>query len=349
MERNKKSEPLSSQMKKRANAKLKEKKEFDGNFETVISTGSTLLDLSISGKRIRGGGIPGGVLVEAFGPSQSGKTALLCEMAGDIERKNGENQFQDPEARLDNEFANIFGVHIKKENYYRPDTVTEVFERMRAWEPTTTVKNCVHGLFVDSLAALSTKLEMEDEDGDKMGMRRAKEFSEQLRKTCRIIKQKNYLMVCSNQIRVNTDGNKYNKFTTPGGEAVKFYASIRLKFSNPEKIYKIIKIAGKENKKVIGVQTEIEVVKTVDEPYRKTPLIIIYGYGIDDVRANLQYIKDHTKNTMYCVNDTELDTSMEKSIQIVEKEGLVLALKEQTIDLWEEIESKFKTERKPKR
>jgi len=339
---------LSKQIKRHSKLPVKKEQEYDGNFESIISTGSTLVDLAISGKRIRGGGIPGGILLEVFGPSQSGKSVFLSELAGEVERKGGEDQFHDPEARLDQEFSAIFGMHIKAENYHQPNTVTELFGNVRKWEPKAK-KGIIHGIFADSLAALSTDMEMEEEDGDKMGGRRAKEFSEQLRKTCRIIKQKNYIMACSNQLRMKMNTTKYEeKYTTPGGEAVKFYASIRLKFSTPEKLDDTIKVAGKEIKKIIGIKTMVEAVKTVDEPYRKAPLYIIYGYGIDDIRANLQYIKDYTSNTVYQVGDIVLDKSMEESIAMVEEQDLVLELKNEVIDLWEAIEAKFKTERKPK-
>jgi recombination protein RecA len=349
MERTKPPTKLSDQMRRKvANDQLPKQEENEGNFDHVVHTGSTLLDLAISGKRIRGGGIPAGVLIEAFGPSQSGKTALLCETAGHIERMEGQSQFHDPESRLDKEFGRLFGMNLKSKDYYTPDTVTEVFKLIRAWKPVNLA--IVNGIFADSLTALSTDMEMENEEGDKMGGRRAKEFSEQLRKTCRLIKRNNYIMMCSNQIRQNMDGSKFSpKFTTPGGEAIKFYSSIRLKFGNPKQINKTVEVAGKEVEKVIGIRTEIEVIKSVDDPYRKAYIYIIYDYGIDDIRANLQYIKDYTNNTQYKVGDQAMGNSLDKAIKAVEHYELEQKLREQVIDLWEEIEEKFKTERKPKR
>jgi protein RecA len=350
MERLKKEDqPLSRQMERHAKTKPKKEEELKGNFNLIISTGSTLLDLAISGKRIRGGGLPGGIVVEAFGPSQSGKTALLSEIAGAVQRKGGDALFHDPEARLDNEFAAMFGMHIPEEKYFQPDTVTEVFKESRKWIPdNTNYDEVVNGIFADSLAALSTKMEMEEEDGDKMGMRRAKEFSEQLRKFCRIINKKNYLMVCSNQVRVNMDGqNKYSpKYTVPGGLAFSFYASVRLKFGTPSKIYKEITFNGKKIKEVVGIEVEIEVIKTVDSPYRKAPIYIMYDYGIDDIRGNLQYIKDHTKNTTFMVGDRKLDPSLEKSVKMVEHYNLEKELKNEVIDLWQAIQDELKVERK---
>ncbi len=351
MERKNSKEPLALQIKKHVNSSKKEEDyhAYEGNFNQIISSGSTLIDLSISGKRIRGGGFPGGVVVVASGPSQSGKTAFLSEIAGNIQQKGGENQFHDPEGRLDQEFARIFGMKLNQENYYQPNTITELFEIARLWKPKKTVTT-INGIFGDSLAALSTKLEMESEDGDKMGGRRAKEFSEQFRKFCRQIKQLNYLMVCSNQLRENMDGNKYApKYTEPGGQALKFYPSIRLRFGTPKNISKEITFKGKKIQKIIGIETEVQAIKTVDDPFRKAPLFIIYGYGIDDIRANLQYVKTYKGSTVYTVNGIKLDTSMEESIQIVEQDNLIDKLKEETINLWEEIESKFINERKPKR
>ena len=352
MERNKVTKPLSSQMKDKTNSKtIKEEEYPDGNFGTIISSGSTLLDLAISGGRVRGGGLPGGIFVEAFGPSGSGKTVLLCEIAGSVQRHGGSIRFDDPEARVDNQFALMFGASINPENYSTPDTVTEVFKAIREWKPEPDKKGIVHGTFTDSLAALSTVMEMENDDGDPFGARRAKEFSEGLRKTCRLIKDKNYLMVCSNQVRevIGAVGGQ-ERTKSPGGKALEFYPSLRLKFGNPQKINQTVIIAKKEVKKVIGVQTTISVYKSsIWKPYNTAPVTIIFDYGIDDIRENLQFLKDYTKNTIYTIGGEGLDKSMEKSIQIVEEDNLQKELKEEVIDLWEEIESKFKSSRKPKR
>jgi len=320
---------------------------YDGNYETMISTGSTLLDLAISGGRVRGGGIPGGILVEIFGPNQSGKTVLLCEIAGNVQRLGGSTLFLDPEARLNKQFATIFGFAVDETDYSNPDTVTEVFTKARSWNPSF---EGINGIFTDSLAALSTNLEMEKEEGDKMGMRRAKEFSEQLRKTCRILKIKNRLMVCSNQVRINQDAGPYGqKYVAPGGEAMSFYSSLRLRASKPEKIKKTKKVEGKDVVRVIGVETEFEVFKSsIWKPYRSAPLYILFDYGIDNIRANLQFIKDYTEHTVYTCNGESLDKSLDTAIHIIEEEGREEELKECTIDLWEEIEKKFESERKPK-
>lgn len=322
-------------------------KEYDGDFTSVISTGSTLLDLAISGGRIKGGGIPLGILVEIFGPAGAGKTVLLCEIAGDVQRKGGDIMFHDPEARLNKQFAQMFDVNFEDIAYTTPDTVTEVFKAVRSWEPKG---EFVNGVFADSLAALSTELEMESKDGDKMGMRRAKEFSEELRKTCRVLPKNNLLMVCSNQVRENLDAGQYgNKYKTPGGLGISFYSSLRLRVGTPEKLTVKQKIVGKETTRVIGIKSQIEVFKSsVWKPFHSAPVYILFDYGIDDIRANLQFIKDYSKNTIYTLGEQKLDMSLEKSIKIIEKSGTEKELQKQTIALWEDIESKFESKRKPK-
>lgn len=337
---------LSRQVRKSVNTPIKKRKEYDGNFGTVITTGSTLLDLAISGGMVHGGGLPGGILVEIFGPSGSGKTVLLSEIAGEIQRLNGEISFFDPEARLNKQFAKIFDLNTDQMEYSQPDTVTKLFIQARKWEPKG---KKINGLFADSLAALSTEMEMEKEEGDKMGMRRAKEFSEQLRKTCRVLVEKNYLMVCSNQVRVNIDaGTHGQKYSTPGGESIGFYSSLRLRTFKAEKITKEVSVSGKKVKRAIGVRTRIEVFKSsIWKPYRTATVSILFDYGIDNIRENLQYIKDFTKDTTYIVDGVSFK-AMNDAIKAVEDSGFENKLREQVITLWEKIEGKFETQRKIK-
>lgn len=332
--------------KAKKSSKMKRRKKLEGNTEQMISTGSTLLDLAITGGRIRGGGIPGGILVEIFGPSGSGKTVLLCEIAGAIKRAHGEVMFKDPEARLNKQFAKIFDLDIDTIQYDTPNTVPEVFKPVRDWEPDNT--KIINGVFADSLAALSTDMEMED--SDKMGMRRAKEFSEELRKTCRIITKNNLLMVCSNQVRENI-GVKFGlKYKSPGGEAMGFYSSLRLRIIGASKIKKKIIVAKKEVFRVIGVEANIEVFKSsIWAPYRQALVTILFDYGIDDIRDNLQYLKTFKKLPFYEINENKVGKSIEDAIEVVEDADLEKELKEEVIDLWEFIEGKFKQERKPKK
>jgi recombination protein RecA len=308
----------------------------------VISTGSTLLDLAISGGRVRGGGIPGGIIVELFGPSGLGKTALLAMICANAQKQGGEVRFCDPEARLDKEYSKTYGVSLKdKFEYYRPDTVSELFTKyVYHWEPLN--DDVINVLAGDSVAALSTNLEMDEDDGDKMGMRRAKEFSEGLRKTARIIANKNWLVVFTNQIRQSpTKG-----VTTPGGMGLPFYASLRIQLEKPMQHHQIKlkrSIRGVEQEKVIGIHSICTVKKSsIDDPYRKAPIDLIFKEGIDDIRANLMWFKQMTKESMYnCINKDI--KSIEKAILYIKENNLQDELKGQVIDLWLEIENAFKS------
>jgi len=316
------------------------KKETDVRWDQTISTGSTLLDLIISGGRNREGRIPGGILVEIYGPAGSGKTAVLSEICASVQANGGQVTFLDPEARLDQEYSHIYGVELDKKDYHRPNTVTEMFDYIWGWEPERS--DVINGIGTDSLAALSTRLEMED--ADKMGMRRAKEFSEGLRKTARIIRNNNWLVVCTNQVRESPYGE-----TTPGGKGVPFYSSLRIKVKEEGKIEREIPVHGKKFKKVMGIKSSCYVSKsTVDDPYRSAYIYIVFGYGIDDIRGNLQYLKDMTKGTKYLEFFEGGFVSMERAIRAVEKNNLQKELKERVIDLWHEIEEKFKVERPKK-
>jgi protein RecA len=343
--------PIINQMirKVQADSTPKRTKKSVLNLENTISTGSTLLDLAIAGGRVRAGGLPGGILVEIFGPSQTGKTVLLCEIAGDIQRKGGAVRFSDPEARLNKTFAKLFDLDVDTIEYDRPNTVPEVFQPIHTWEPKGE-KGVIHGMVADSLAALSTDMEMEKEEGDKMGMRRAKEFSEQLRKCARIIAEKNILMVCSNQVREKQDAGPYGqKYTTPGGLAVGFYASTRLRMMGSEKLYKETTFKGKKVKKVVGIKTMVEVYKnSVWESFHQAPVIIQFDYGIDDIRANLQYVKDYSGQSVYSVDGEKLSNSMDEAIAMIEEREAEQQLKEEVIELWNQIEVKMKSKRKSK-
>ena len=345
-----KTENLGEQIKDHAAKKPKKKKALEGNVEIITSTGSTLLDLAITGGRIRGGGLPNSIMIEIFGAEGMGKTVILSEIAGYIQRGGGEVLFNDPESRFNKQFAKIFDYELDTKNYFNPDTVTEVFTNIRKWKPKNL--DVVNAICTDSLAALSTNMEMDNEDGDKMGMRRGKEFSEGFRKNARLLAKKKYLMVCSNQIR-DTTATMGPKTEPPGGRAIRFYASVRIKLTPVLKNHKITKkktIHGKEVSKVEGITIMAEIVKNSTwKPFRSAPVSILFDYGIDDIRQNLQYIKDFTGSKVYKVNDKILGKSMDKAIIAVEEGNLEDELKNQVIDLWEEIEKKFETNRKKKK
>ncbi len=334
---------LSEQMERR-----KPPKNEPEHTSSIVSTGSTLLDLAISGGVFPTGGLPGGILVEIFGPSSTGKTVLLSEIAGAIQRRGGLVQFCDPEGRLNKQFALLFGLDVDAIEYSMPDTISEVFEPIRKWKPDP-IDGVPHGIFADSLTALSTEMELDDKDP--YGTRRAKEFSEKLRMVCRGFVEHNILMVCSNQVRQNINAGPFEqKYYSPGGEAIGFYSSVRLRCSLRERTKKTRKIRGQEHSSVIGVKIEVQVFKnSIWAPYHTAPVHIRFDYGIDDVSANLQYIKTNTKQTKYGLGDLDLYSSLEKSAGAVEDDKLEGQLRQEVIQLWNEIEDAFSTDRKKRR
>jgi len=332
----------------KAKRKAENKKELLKNggrlvkrFDKVISTGSTLLDLALSGKRIRGGGLPPGILVEIFGPEGSGKTALLAEICAAAQSKGGDVRFRDPESRLDQEYTTIYGVNIKSDyfDYERPETVKELFKDHKGWKPNPDAIN-VFG--ADSIAAISTEMEMEDED--KRGQKQAKEFSQNLRKNARSLARNNILTIFTNQLREGEKGE-----TTPGGRGIRFYASVRLRVAQTEMIVKEKKLkSGAKVKKTIGIVSTCYVKKsTIDEPYRMCDIYIVFGYGVDDIRANLQYVKALTKDTMYDCFDKRFH-GVDAAIKYIEKYKLQKKLKNHVIDIWEEVEKEFEVQREKK-
>jgi len=347
------------------------------NTDIMISTGSTLLDLAISGGIIRGGGIPGGILVEMYGPSGTGKSAVMCEILGNVQRKGGLTSTQDPEGRLNAGYAKVYGMNIDPKSYDRPDTVVQAFTNTRKFIASHFRKkktDPINAIGTDSLAALSSELEM-SKDGDKMGMKKAKDLNQEMRLTCRDIANSGNLVICTNQER----GEGYDA-KTPGGQAVGYYASVRLRLTpdHANDVKKDVKVKevlgivdeddeddpntrteakkgrkGKSEKgqveKVLGIRTNIAVVKSsVDDPYRMAYVYIVFGYGIDDVRANLQWMKDMLQTTTYVTPSGKKFQGIAQAIDSVEKYGEEAALREQVIDLWEAIENALKVKRKPK-
>lgn len=348
----KNSEELSSQVEEKIQQDKKQKKakpENDSNFNQVVSTGSTLLDLAISGGIVRGGGIPGGILIEIFGPPGIGKTAMLCEIGGAVQRAGGETKFMDPESRLSATFANMFDLKLREDEISFPDTPTDVFKIIDEWQPENS--NVINAALIDSTAALASDLEMENKKDEYQ--RRAKLFSQGFRVACRKIPKKNIIMVCSNQIREKMDtGFGGEKTDTPGGKAMKFYSSLRIKVSktSPHKLKRKTHYQGKEVEKTVGISVNMEVYKSsICEPYHVAPVHILFDYGIDDIRANLDFVKKYTDSNMYYANNIKLSNGLDDSILKVEEDDLEDELKEQVINIWSEIEEKFRKKRKEKK
>ena len=300
--------------------------------DMTISTGSTLLDLIISGGRINGGGVPGGIILEVAGPAASGKTAILAQIAANAQLKNGQVMFLDPEARFDQEYAEIYGIKLDAKDYYRPDTVEEIFGKINQWKPEN--ENVINVICADSLAALSTDMEMDEQD--RMGMRRAKCFSEGLRKTARIISGNNWIIACSNQQRDGQFGP-----TTPGGQAIKYYCSLRMTVKQIKKIEKEKDFHGKKISKIIGIESKCVIEKSsIDDPFRTCNISILFKKGIDTIRDELIFYKASMNETTYNCLDKNY-VSLDKAVEYIEQNNLQSKLKERTIETWNEMENLF--------
>lgn len=323
--------------------------------DKVISTGSTLLDLAAFGGRVREGGIPGGIMIEIYSEAALGKTALACEICGYAQKDGGQIRFVDPEGRLDRQYAKIYGNEIPKDNYTRLHLVSDIIDDFMAWNPPT---NAINVYVCDSLAALSTKLEMEK--GDKMGMRRAKELSTLFRKGSLQIAEGHKLMVCTNQLREGEKGT-----FSPGGKAVGYWASMRVELrritgytkgqvNKSGEITESITV-GKKNRTVEDVRGIRSIAKLMknscDSPYRTAPISLVFNYGIDNIRENLQYIKDMSGENSFICPDGASFSPMNAAIDHIEQNQLEEDLMEETIEIWQGIQDTFgkKTSRIPKR
>jgi len=367
--------PYIEAIEKNTNEPVEAPEKYDGDISRVISTGSTLLDLEIMGKRVRGGGIPGGILVEVYGPNSGGKTVLMSELAGAIQRQKGKVKFLDAESRLSKKFAEIFNFSVDDCEFGIPNQVEDAFKPLMTWQPdgpecigqyNRRKKKCrdcgnqddceafdlndrpIHGVFIDSLAQLCGELEKGDEEIDKRGSARAKEFSQWMRKLAPKITANNWLIVGSNQIRDNqkakTDFDP--KYITPGGNAVPHASSLRLEITPASRLRDEKTINGKKVFVEYGHCSKVKIIKnTVSGQKGSAEIQIVIDYGIDDITANLQYLKKFTPGGKYWTGDD----SISDAVDTIERDDLEGDLREAVIDMWENIQSQFKRERKTKR
>lgn len=343
------------------------------NWDFVVSTGSTLLDLNISGGRIRYGGIPCGIMVEFFGAPGGGKTAILASIAAAVQRMGGKARIKDPEGRLDEDYSKIYGLDISKAGEYeRPKTVMDVFEKtVYKWDTFKDNPKMPSMIGCDGAAALSTEMEMESKD--KMGQRRAKEFREGCRKSALIISGKNKLFVWTNQIIDNVGAIGYApKTIAPGGYAIPFFSSLRCRVTQVKKL-EVEKTLGsirkslglnvkdddkeKEEKKgaklssIRGIKTRIKIEKSsVDEPFRECDITIRFNYGIDDIADNLEYLKFilGTENYNVLGKKTSGWSSLSAACYTIEQENLEKELKDRVVEVWNAVKKAFTEERKPR-
>lgn len=296
------------------------------NVET-IPTGSISLDLALGA-----GGIPKGRIIEIFGPEASGKTTLAMHMMAEVQKMGGVAAFVDAEHALDPERAKAVGVQVDKLLISQPDSGEQALDIVE----TLVRSNAVDVIVVDSVAALTPRAELEGEMGDShMGLH-ARLMSQALRKLTAIISKSKCTLIFINQIRMKIGVMFGNPETTTGGQALKFYCSVRIE------IRKIAQI--KQGDAIIGNRVKAKIVKNkIAAPFKTTEFDIMFSeggisYTGDVIDTGLKYeIVSKTGNTLsfgdvklgvgrenakqYLKENPKVAVEIEKAIRAKAKEG----------------------------
>ena len=274
----------------------------------AIPTGSMTLDMALGI-----GGVPRGRIVEIYGPESSGKTTVALHVVAEAQKMGGNAAFIDVEHALDPVYASALGVDIDNLLVSQPDSGEQALEIAEA----LVRSGAIDILVLDSVAAMTTKAEIDGEMGDLHGGQLARLMSQALRKLTSVISKSNCVAIFINQVREKIGVMYGNPETTPGGRALKFYSSVRIEVRKGETL--------KNGTEVIGARTKCKVVKNkVAPPFKECEFDIMYGQGISrvgevlDLAVELDIVKKG--GAWFSYNETKLGQGRDNAKEVLKND-----------------------------